>query len=148
MAKDNILKMHLCALCMVNKPSNIYLFTYLEATRPKQQEKSNEFAMLFLAVFLSSEPRFGPKNKSKYNIWILNSPGSLWKWLNKPIHQLHTFKLHITILTKAIENQQFWKTNFGRFLVFWAQIWPKFGPKIGPNIKFDLWLPQGVRRNG
>ena len=138
MAQDKILKMHLCALCMVNRPSNIYLFTYLEATRPKQQEKSNEFAMLFLAVFLSSEPRFGPKNKSKYKIWILNTQGSRWKWLNKSIHQLHTFKLYITISTKAIENQQFWKTYFGRFLVFWAQIWPKIVQKIDSNMKFEL----------
>ena len=55
---------------------------------------------------------------------------------------------HATILTKALENQQFWKTDFGRFLVFWAQIWPKFGPKIGPNKKFELWLSQGVPRSG
>ena len=137
-------------LCIVySKEAIRYLPIYLSWSNKAQTAgKKQWICNVVFGRFLSSEPRFGPKNRSKYKIWILNTPGSRWKWLNKPKHQLHTFKLHITILTKAIENQQFWKTDFGRFLVFWAQIWPKFGPKIGPNIKFDLWLPQRVPRNG
>ena len=61
MAPDKILKMHLCAFFIVKKPSNTYLFTYLEVTRPKQQEKSNEFAMLFLADYCPLSPDLAPK---------------------------------------------------------------------------------------
>ena len=46
---------------------------------------------------------------------------------------------------KAVENQKF-GGKIGLFLVFWAQIWPKFRPKIGPNIRFELWISQGVCR--
>ena len=77
MSPDKILKMNLCALCIVKKPSDIYLSTYLEATRPKQQEKSNEFAMLFLAVFCLLSPdlaqKIGPN--IKYEFWIPQGVG-------------------------------------------------------------------------
>ena len=99
-------------------------------------------------LFLVFWAQIWPKNRSKYKIWILNTSESLWKWSNKSIFQLHILKLLDTTISKAIENQQFWKKQFGPFLVFWAQIWPKFGPKIGPNIKFELWIPQGVCRRG
>ena len=77
MAQDKILKMHLCALCIVKKPSNTYLFTYLEATMPKQQEKSNEFVMLFLAVFclLSQDLAQKISPNIKYEFWIPQAVG-------------------------------------------------------------------------
>ena len=39
----------------------IGVFAYVEATRPKQQEKSNEFAMLFLADYCPLSPDLAPK---------------------------------------------------------------------------------------
>ena len=80
--------------------------------------------------FLVFWAQIWPKNRSKYKIWILNTSDSLWKWSNKPVFQLHILKLLVTTISKAIENQQFWKKKLA---VFWFSE-PRFGPNFGQKL--------------
>ena len=81
-------------------------------------------------LFLVFWAQIWPKNRSKYKIWILNTSDSLWKWSNKPVFQLHILKLLVTTISKAIENQQFWKKKLA---VFWFSE-PRFGPNFGQKL--------------
>ena len=85
--------MHLCALCIANKPKNVtrqdlknaplcilyskeaikHLLIFLSwSNKAQTAEKSNEFGMLFLAVFCLLSPdlaqKIGPN--IKYEFWI------------------------------------------------------------------------------
>ena len=97
LSRGDFNSMHLCALCIANKPKNVtrqdlknaplcivyskeaikYLLIYLSWSNKAQTagKKINDFAMLFLAVFAFWAQKW-PKNKSKYKIWILNTPGN------------------------------------------------------------------------
>ena len=73
----------------------------------------------------------------------MNTSGSLWK----PINQLHVLKLLITILSKAVEDQQFEENNCADF---WTSE-PKIGPKLAQNwpknkfkYKILISIPKGV----